>query len=941
MASLNDKETQALISIKQSALASKSGSGATLVDWAISPFDKSSDPCRWTGISCSADGSTVVSLNISGLDLSHGTLSPAIGRLPNLKVLSLACTSLSGNLPVQITHLTSLRYLNISNNYFNGKFPRNFSRLSFLEVLDASANNFTGELPFEVGVLSKLRHLHLGASFFEGTIPLSYGNLVSRIPYLYFAYNSFTGQIPTELGLLVNLQIMDLQSCNFSGSIPSAISFLVNLNTLFLHNNNLQGPIPQGLGNMTSLKSLDISNNLISGSIPDSICNLTKLELLSLLYNSLSGEIPGCIGDLPELQVLKLFNNNLTGQIPQQLGSSNLQLRQVDLCYNDLQGPIPPHICAGKKLQWLLLISNRLSGQIPNSLSLCISLVRVRLGENQLVGAIPGGLVLLPRLEILELNSNYLRGPALPFIKAMPFPYTSRTLNFAENFLTGSLPSIELMPYWSALQEVDLSRNRLSGSIPSGIGQLSLHLNSLDLSCNFLTGSLPPSLALCSQLSQLNLSRNLLNGSIPSSLQTMTWLTSLDLSFNNLSGYAPLGGPFNESSLLGNAHLIYSCERGPNDLYPALNSCMGSPLVDKERHHHKGLLLYLMQNPLLSTISTKAMVLASTVAGMTLLTTICLLIQIFRQSMCSTEMKVRFQTLAKKSFQSVKPAWRFERYDKLEFTVEDVLGSLKPENIIGQGSSGAVYRALMPCGRVIAVKQIAISSTAMEMKITRKEYQSCSASTNTSDLPAELRILGMVCHRNIVKLLGWCSDGTTHLLLYEYVENGNLHQFIYDRTPSALENGWKTRFNIALGVARGLAYLHYESFPPILHRDVKPSNILIDSRFEAKLADFGLARQLHNSITSSKRSFSCIAGTCGYIAPEYSYTSNVDQKSDVYSYGVVLLELLTGRKPICAEYGEGMDIVKWLPLRCVEEDPASRPTMLEVVKILNYHCSLC
>ncbi|MCO5555157.1 hypothetical protein L7F22_008700 [Adiantum nelumboides] len=622
------------------------------------------------------NASTLTALNISGLNLS-GTLSPAVGRLPNQVSFSLACTQFSGTLPSQLSHLGRLQYLNISNNAFVGSFPGNFSRLVFLEVLDASGNNFTGELPADVVVLGRLRHLHLGANFFVGTIPLSYGNLLnaeylnvgdnnltghipitfgrlSQLRHLYLGYNALVGAIPAELVLLKNLLVLDFQSCKLSGAIPSALSSLSNLDTLFLQNNNLQGPIPPQIGNLSGLKSLDLSSNSISGIIPNSLCNVTNLQLLSLLYNFMDGVIPACIGNLSKLQGM-----------PRQEGPSNIEapFKVMLIC------------CIGlKKL-----------------ISFCLPTLALKLLE----------------MVHKSLDESVTGSPA-------------RILHIA------------------------------------GVG--------VGVACI---------------------------------LSLLVWIV------------------WHRYIMLDKYHMV----------------------------------------------------------------------------------KKSFIFKCLRKVWSAMAQWTFVKFEKLHFTLQNILQSLEDDNIIGQGGSGTVYRGVMPCGRVLAIRRIPASGESWK----------------------ELDILGKVGHRHIIKLLGWCSNGHTHLLLYDYMPNGSLGQLIYGGPAALVHDAWETRFNIALGAAEGLAYLHHDCFPPILHRDVKPNNILIDSRCQAKLADFGFARPLLQGPTTP-RSFSSIAGTCGYLAPEYGHTLRVDDKSDVYSYGVVLLELVTGQKPLSAEFGEGMDIVKWARSMALTEE---------------------
>ncbi|CAN6481292.1 unnamed protein product [Victoria cruziana] len=242
---------------------------------------------------------------------------------------------------------------------------------------------------------------------------------------------------------------------------------------------------------------------------------------------------------------------------------------------------------------------------------------------------------------------------------------------------------------------------------------------------------------------------------------------------------------------------------------------------------------------------------------------------------------------------------------------------------------------------------------------------------NDHGFSAEIRTLGRIRHRNIVRLLGCCSNAETNLLVYEYMPNGSLGDFLHGKKGGHLR--WEMRYKIAVEAAKGLCYLHHDCSPLIVHRDVKSNNILLDSDFEAHVADFGLAKFLLDA--GASECMSSVAGSYGYIAPEYAYTLRVDEKSDVYSFGVVLLELITGRKPV-GEFGEGVDIVRWvgkmisssvepstvvaslvdsrlsdyplesvkhmfnLAMRCVEEQSSKRPTMREVVHMLNGHASL-
>ncbi|CAL0320510.1 unnamed protein product [Lupinus luteus] len=292
--------------------------------------------------------------------------------------------------------------------------------------------------------------------------------------------------------------------------------------------------------------------------------------------------------------------------------------------------------------------------------------------------------------------------------------------------------------------------------------------------------------------------------------------------------------------------------------------------------------------------------------------------------------------------------WTFIPFQKLNFSIGNILDCLKDENVIGKGCYGIVYKAEMPNGELIAVKKL---------------WKANKEGETVDSFSAEIHILGYIRHRNIVKLLGYCSNRSVKLLLYNFIPNGNLRQLLQGNRN--LE--WEIRYKIAVGVAQGLAYLHHDCFPTILHRDVKCNNILLDSKFEAYLADFGLAKQM---ITPTyHHAMSKVAGSYGYIAPEYGYSMNITEKSDVYSYGVVLLELLSGRSAVESHVVDGQHIAEWVKRKmggfepavsildtklqcvpdqmvqemlqtlgiaifCVNSSPAERPTMKEVIALL-------
>ncbi|XP_024392526.1 uncharacterized protein [Physcomitrium patens] len=919
-------------------------------------------PCLWTGITCS-NASSVVGLNLSNMNLT-GTLPADLGRLKNLVNISLDLNNFTGVLPAEIVTLLMLQYVNISNNRFNGAFPANVSRLQSLKVLDCFNNDFSGSLPDDLWIIATLEHLSLGGNYFEGSIPSQYGSFPA-LKYLGLNGNSLTGPIPPELGKLQALQELymgyfnnyssgipatfgnltslvrlDMGRCGLTGTIPPELGNLGNLDSMFLQLNELVGVIPVQIGNLVNLVSLDLSYNNLSGIIPPALIYLQKLELLSLMSNNFEGEIPDFIGDMPNLQVLYLWANKLTGPIPEALGQ-NMNLTLLDLSSNFLNGTIPSDLCAGQKLQWVILKDNQLTGPIPENFGNCLSLEKIRLSNNLLNGSIPLGLLGLPNITMVEIQMNQIMGPIPSEIIDSP---KLSYLDFSNNNLSSKLPeSIGNLPTlqsfliannhfsgpippqicdMQSLNKLDLSGNELTGLIPQEMSNCK-KLGSLDFSRNGLTGEIPPQIEYIPDLYLLNLSHNQLSGHIPPQLQMLQTLNVFDFSYNNLSGPIPHFDSYNVSAFEGNPFLcgglLPSC--------PSQGSAAG-PAVD---HHGKGkgtnLLAWLV-----GALFSAALVV--------LLVGMCCFFRKYRWHICKYFRR-----------ESTTRPWKLTAFSRLDLTASQVLDCLDEENIIGRGGAGTVYKGVMPNGQIVAVKRLAGEG---------------KGAAHDHGFSAEIQTLGKIRHRNIVRLLGCCSNHETNLLIYEYMPNGSLGELLHSKERSE-KLDWETRYNIAVQAAHGLCYLHHDCSPLIVHRDVKSNNILLDSTFQAHVADFGLAKLFQD--TGKSESMSSIAGSYGYIAPEYAYTLKVNEKSDIYSFGVVLMELLTGKRPIEAEFGDGVDIVQWVrrkiqtkdgvidvldprmggvgvPLQevmlvlrvallCSSDLPVDRPTMRDVVQMLS------
>ncbi|KAM1007887.1 hypothetical protein ACFX2A_004489 [Malus domestica] len=943
------RQASILVSLKQNFEDSKNPALST---WNVSNY---MFLCSWAGIKCDSRNRSIVSLDISNYNLS-GTLSPVITELRTLVNVSVSGNGFSGIFPPGIHKLAGLQNLNISNNGFGGSLDLEFSKLEELVMLDAYNNDFNGSLPLGVTQLPRLKRLNFGGNYFSGSIPPSYGNMV-QLNYLSIAgndlsgyipselgnltnlqqlllgyYNEFDGGIPPEIGKLINLFHLDLANCGLEGTIPPELGNLKKLDTLFLQTNQLSGSVPAQLGNLSSLRSLDLSNNALTGDIPAEFSSLRELTLLNLFINKFHGEIPRSIAELPNLEVLKLWHNNFTGAIPSKLGQ-NGKLIELDLSSNKLTGVVPKSLCFGRRLTILILLNNFLFGPLPDDLGKCDTLVRVRMGQNYLTGSIPPGFLYLPELSLVELQNNYLTGQLLQERSKQPSKLSQ--LNLSSNRLSGHLPAS--IGNFSSLQILLLSGNQFTGEIPSDIGRLQSVLK-LDMSRNNFSGTIPPEIGNCLALTYLDLSQNQLSGpipvpivqihilnyfnvswnqlnqSLPKELGSLKSLTSADFSHNNFSGPIPQTGQylfFNSTSFVGNPELCDS----------SANPCNYSSASSSKDHNQTGTRSHVLGK--FKLVFALGLLLCSFVFA-------------------------TFAIIKTRKVRRNSNSWKLTAFQKLEFGSEDILECVKENNVIGKGGAGIVYRGTMSSGEQVAVKKL--------LGINK-------GSSHDNGLSAEIQTLGKIRHRNIVRLLAFCSNKETNLLVYEYMPNGSLGEVLHGKRGGYIT--WETRLNIAIEAAKGLCYLHHDCSPLILHRDVKSNNILLNSEFEAHVADFGLAKFLQDTGTSE--CMSAVAGSYGYIAPEYAYTLKVDEKSDVYSFGVVLLELITGRRPVGGFGEEGMDIVQWTKIQtnsqkegvikildkrldtvpmdevmqvffvavlCVQEHSVERPTMREVVQML-------
>ncbi|KAJ3695576.1 hypothetical protein LUZ60_000953 [Juncus effusus] len=870
-----------------------------LSDWR----DSSSDFCSWRGVICDNVTFAVSALNLSGLNL-NGEISPAIGSLKSLVSIDLKYNGLTGQIPDEIGDCSALKTLDLSFNNIYGDIPFSISKLKQLETLILKNNQLIGPIPSTLSQLPNLKLLDLAQNKLSGEIPrLIYWNEV--LQYLGLRGNNLEGSLSPDMCQLTGLWYFDVKNNSLTGTIPQSIGNCTGFQVLDLSYNQLTGEIPYNIG-FLQVATLSLQGNKFVGPIPPVIGLMQALTVLDLSCNQLSGSIPSILGNLTYTEKLYLQNNKLTGSIPPELGNMS-RLNYLELNENQLSGLIPPELGKLTELFDLNLANNYLEGPIPDNLSSCVSLNSFNAHGNKLNGSIPRSFKNLDSMTYLNLSSNNIYGP-------IPIELSKinnlDTLDISSNKIIGPIPSS--IGGLEHLLKLNFSHNGLVGYIPPEFGNLR-SIMEIDLSYNRLSSIIPQELGLLQNLGLLNLESNNLSGEI-TSLTNCYSLSALNVSFNNLVGAIPTDNNFSRfapDSFLGNPGLCGYW----------ISSCGSS---------------HAPQKPIIS----KAAILGIALGALVLL----LLILI---AVCRPHNPPIIKDISiTKPVNNISPKLVILHMNMALHVYEDIMRmteNLSEKYIIGYGASSTVYKCVLKNCKPVAVKRL---------------YAHYSSSLK--EFETELETVGSIKHRNLVSLQGYSLSPVGNLLFYDYMENGSLWDILHG--PSKKKKlDWHERLRIALGAANGLAYLHHDCSPRIIHRDVKSSNILLDNDYEAHLTDFGIAKSLCVSKTHTS---TYVMGTIGYIDPEYARTSRLNEKSDVYSYGVVLLELLTGRKPVdnesnlhhlilskaannavmemvdpdinstCKDLNEVKRVFQ-LALLCTKRQPSDRPTMHEVARVLD------
>lgn len=800
-------------------------------------------PCNFTGIVCDAN-QMVKEINLSLQNLVGIVPFDSICSLQSLENISLGNNYLFGDISDHLRNCTNLKYLDLGWNSFSGRVP-DLSSLTKLEFLNLNLSGVSGLFPWKsLENLTSLSFLSLGDNLFEkNPFPLEILKL-EKLYWLYLTNSSIEGQIPEDIGNLTLLEHLELSYNFMFGQIPVGITKLTKLSELYIYDNNLSGRFPVGFGNLSNLVALDASNNSLEGDISE-LKSLRKLGILQLFENQLSGEVPVEFGDFKFLREISLYSNRFTGSLPQKIGSWT-DFQSIDVAENFFTGPIPSDMCKEGKMIDILVLQNNFTGEIPESYANCLTLERFRVSNNSLSGPVPTGIWGLPNLRILDLTFNQFEGPVMRNIGQAK---NLSQLFLANNQFSGELPVT--ISKASSLETIVLSSNNFSGEIPSAVGEL-VRLSSFYLVGNNFSGAIPHSLGSCVSLNVISLAKNSLNGEIPTSLGYLQSLNSLNLSDNKLSGKIPESLSSSRLSLLD---LSYNqlIGRIPDSISIKVfsESFAGNPGLCSDSGIKNFRPCASSSGPKMS--SQVKVIVSCSIAG-----ALVLLLLLVTLLVLANIRKKRENCLIQR-----RDSWDLKQYHILSFSEEEVVKALKQENVIGKGGCGSVYKVTLSCGKQVAVKHIWKQDSSGENKFQTTSPMLEKRKSRTPEYDAEVATLSSIRHLNVVKLYCSITSEDSNLLVYEYMPNGSLWDQLH--TCQQIRMDWGVRYEIALGAARGLEYLHHGCDRPVIHRDVKSSNILLDENMKPRIADFGLAKVVQPN--GLKGTTQMIAGTYGYIAP--------------------------------------------------------------------------
>ncbi|CAL5342057.1 unnamed protein product [Camellia sinensis] len=768
----------------------------------------------------------------------------------------LKAQSLPGTLPPELIKLPYLQEIDLTRNYLNGNIPPEWGSMQLVNI-SLLGNRLTGSIPKEFGNISTLTNLTLEFNQLSGPIPSELGSL-PRIQKLFLTSNNFTGELPGTLANLDTLKSFRIGDNSFTGSIPNYIQNWTNLENLVIQGSGLDGPIPPGIAFLTNLSDLRISD-----------------------LNGTQSTFPP-LNNLTNLQVLILRSCNIIGPLPEYLGPMT-NLKTLDLSFNKLSGEIPSSFVSLSKTNYIYLTGNLLSGPVPDWI--------LQSGEN----------------IDLSYNNFSLLGPSCQ----------QRTVNLFESSSTGNtsgivscLRSFQCPQNWYSFhincggKEVTLGGNMKYEADTDSSGPSRFFLSGTNWAFSstgyFLDTSSSSDSFICTNTSRLSMKDSdlyvdarlspisltyygfcLLNGSYTVNLHFA------EIMFTDDKTYSSLGRRIFDVYIQGKQVLKdFNIENEAGGVGKEIIKNFTALVTDMTleiRFYWAGkgttaIPTRGVYGPLISAISvnpdfvppseTRNSISVGAVVGIVAAVVIFLimLLGILWWRGCLRRKDTMEQGLRGLDLMTGSFTLR---------QIKAATNNFDAANKIGEGGFGYVYKGLLSDGTVIAVKKLSSKS-----KQGNREFVN------------EIGMISALQHPHLVKLYGCCIEGNELLLIYEYMENNSLARALFGPDEFQLNLDWPTRYKICIGIAKGLAFLHGESRIKIVHRDIKSTNVLLDKNLNPKISDFGLAKldEEDNTHISTR-----IAGTYGYMAPEYAMRGYLTDKADVYSFGIVALEIVSGK----------------------------------------------
>ncbi|KAF3794527.1 putative LRR receptor-like serine/threonine-protein kinase [Nymphaea thermarum] len=789
------------------------------------------DPCSGTGGWNETKGEEVNSVTC---DCSYNNRTVC-----HITSILLKNLNLSGVLPAEFANLTFLRVLDLTRNYLNGSLPAAWASLSLTD-LSILGNRVSGSIPKEFGNMKNLTSLVLEANQLEGPLPPALGNLATLERFRIHG-NNLSGKIPDFIKSWTRLSSLMIFGTSMEGPIPESISSLTNLTDLRI--TDIGGPGSQfpPLQDLQNIKTLILRNCLLSGPIPDYIGRMAKLKTLDLSFNNLSGEVPESFDDLKKLDFLYLTSNKLTGSVPTW---TSISQKNLDLSNNTFTGA-PSSSCSEGNLNLIGAYSSMKDNSINSCLRKDFPCSKKAKYYNLFINC--GGV----EYEINETKyeADVMRkGAAMSFIEQDSHWAFSSSGNFmgdhfdADEYIVTSTSKLNTSnsELYTSARVSPLALTYYGFCLQNGNYNVSLHFAEIVFTDDQTFSSL---------------GKRIFDVSIQGKLVLKDF---------NIEEEA--GGPgralirsFNANVTSNTIEIqFYWAGKGtisiPNrGVYgPLVSAISVTPNFEPEIESENGLKI-----PVIAIVMI-------VISGCIILFLILVILRMrgWLGGGVPEDKELR---------------GRLEKQTGY-FTLKQIKAATKnfdAANKIGEGGFGPVYKGVLPDGEVIAVKVLSSKS-----KQGNREFVN------------EIGMISALLHPNLVKLLGCCIEGNQLMLVYEYMENNSLANALFGSEAGSVKLDWPTRCKICIGIARGLAYLHEESRLRVVHRDIKATNVLLDKGLNAKISDFGLAKLEEEGKTHISTR---IAGTIGYMAPEYAMRGYLTDKADIYSFGVVAMEIVSGK----------------------------------------------